>query len=338
MDIMATHKKKHTLLATIFRAVAPRIGATVTLDPEWGIAGQISYPNGRKRYFRFSSIDVNTLGASEVAKDKDFANHFMRKMGYPTIPGRTFFSNEWAKTIGSDRTIGAALAYAEKLGFPVVAKPNSASQGRGVALVHTKRELRGALRAIFEQDRVALVQTRVVGKDYRIVVLGDRVISAYERIPLSVTGDGKSTVRQLLARKQKGFVRAGRDTVIRTDDPRISRKLEKQGVFLDSVVPKGDRVYLLDNANLSSGGESIDVTEAMHPRFCEIAIRLTKDMGLHLCGVDLMIAGDITNGSSSYWIIEINSAPGLDHYATSGARQRKIVENMYLEVLRYMNR
>lgn len=47
MDIMATHKKKHTLLATIFRAVAPRIGATVTLDPEWGIAGQISYPNGR---------------------------------------------------------------------------------------------------------------------------------------------------------------------------------------------------------------------------------------------------------------------------------------------------
>lgn len=335
---MTTRRKKKTLLATIFRAVAPRIDATVTLDPEWNIAGQISYPSGRKRYFRFSSIDVNTLGASEIAKDKDFANHFMRKMGYPTIPGRTFFSNEWAKTIGSDRTIGAALTYAEKLGFPVVAKPNSASQGRGVALVRTKRELRAALRAIFGQDRVALVQKRVVGKDYRVVVLGDRVISAYERIPLNVIGDGKSTVRQLLVRKQKEFARARRDTIIHADDPRISIKLEGQGLSLNSVAPKGNRVYLLDNANLSSGGESIDVTQTMHPRFREVATRLTKDMGLHLCGVDLMIAGDIAEKDSSYWIIEINSAPGLDHYATSGARQRQIVEDMYLEVLKYMDK
>lgn len=330
--------RKHTLLATIFAAIAPRIGAVVTLDPEWGIAGQIAYQSGRKRYFRFSSIDVNTLGASEIAKDKDFANHFMREMGYPVIPGRTFFSDEWATTVGSKRTAHEALDYAEELGFPVIAKPNSASQGRGVTLAHSRRELRAALHAIFDEDRVALVQQHVKGRDYRIVVLGDRVISAYERVPLSVVGDGKTTIAGLLEQKQQRFVRSGRDTVIRADDPRIRTKLAIAGMSIRSRPKCGAVVYLLDNANLSSGGESIDVTETMHDGFREFAIRLTKDMGLQLCGVDIMVEGDIAEPPGTFWILEINSAPGLDHYASSGAKQRQIVEDMYLEVLKYMDR
>lgn len=335
---MAKQAQKHTLLATMFRAIAPRIGAVVTLDPEWGIAGQIEYPSGRKRYFRFSSIDINTLGASEVAKDKDFANFFMRKLGYPTIHGQTFFSDEWAQTIGSDRTISAASVYATRLGFPVIVKPNSASQGRGVALVHTKRELRTALRRVFKADRVALVQKRVVGKDYRIVVLGDRIISAYERIPLNVVGDGRRTIAQLVEKKQRTFIVNGRDTVVRIEDPRIAAKLTRASLELSSVPKKGEQIFLLDNANLSSGGDSLDVTATMSSGFRDIAIRLTRDMGLHLCGVDLMIEGDISDTPGTFWVLEINSAPGLDHYASSGKPQRKVVEDMYLEVFKYMDR
>ena len=84
----------------------------------------------------------------------------------------------------------------------------------------------------------------------------------------------------------------------------------------------------------------MDVTKKIHPEFGKIAVKLTKDMGLRLCGVDLMIDGDISQKpvTYSYWVLEINSAPGLDHYARSGKVQEKIVENLYLEVLKSMER
>ena len=89
------------ILTSIIKKMAPKIGAKVLIEPEWGIVGQITYKNGKRRYFRYSTIDINTVGASDIAKDKDYANFFMKKMGYPTISGKTFFSNNWAKAIGS---------------------------------------------------------------------------------------------------------------------------------------------------------------------------------------------------------------------------------------------
>jgi len=326
------------LLGRVLQKIALKIGATVVMEPVWGIVGQIIFKNGRKHYFRYSSLDMNPLGASEVAKDKDYANFFMERMGYPTVPGKTFFSKEWARAIGSRRDIDAAYRYATTLGFPVVVKPNSGSQGVGVSFVYTQREFYRAMRFVFKRDRVGLVQRVVGGKDYRIVVLDNRVISAYERIPLNVIGDGKATIYQLLQKKQRHFVASSRDTLIKLNDPRITEKLKRQQLSLRSVPTRGERVYLLDNANLSSGGDSRDVTSNIHPAFKKIAVRLTKDMGLRLCGVDLMVSGDISERLCTYRVLEVNSAPGLDHYAKIGRAQERIVEDLYLEVLKSMER
>lgn len=331
------HVSQGPIVASIFKKIAPRIGAKVVLEPEWGIAGQILYKSGRKRYFRYSSLDLNTLGASEIAKDKDYANYFMKKLGYPTLPGKTFFSLSWAKTIDSKRTTKEAVRYAERMGFPVIAKPNSGSQGNGVALCHTKDELRQALARIFKFDHVALVQQQVIGNDYRIVVLDDQVISAYERAPLVIVGDGVRTVRKLLLAKQKEFVASSRDTRLKLQDPRMEAKIRREKLRMDSIPAEGRRVFLLDNANLSSGGDAVDVTHLIHKKFKSLAIALTKDMGLRLCGVDIMVEGDIQNGDARCSILEINSAPGLDHYVKTGRAQQKIVEDMYLEVLKHMD-
>jgi D-alanine-D-alanine ligase-like ATP-grasp enzyme len=215
-------------------------------------------------------------------------------------------------------------------------KPNSGSQGAGVALVYTKREFYRAMRAVFKRDRVALVQQQVEGRDYRLVVLDDKVISAYERIPLNVVGNGTLTIKQLLQEKQRRFTASSRDTRIKLDDPRIAEKLKHQRLSLQSVPAKNKRVYLLDNANLSTGGDAAEVTSMAHPAFKQIAVQVTKDMGLRLCGVDFMIAGDITQKPDKYWILEINAAPGLDHYAQAGQVQEKIVEDLYTEVLKSM--
>ncbi|OGZ67911.1 MAG: hypothetical protein A3D44_00125 [Candidatus Staskawiczbacteria bacterium RIFCSPHIGHO2_02_FULL_42_22] len=328
------------LLGQVLQKIASKIGATVIIEPTWKIVGQIIYRSGQKRYFRYSGLDLNPLGASEVAKDKDYANFFMKKMGYPIIPGsKTFYSNEWAKAIGAPgRNIDSAYRWAKKLGFPVIIKPNSGSQGAGVALVNTKYEFYRAMRSAFKRDRVVLVQQQVRGKDYRLVVLDDRVISAYERIPLNVVGNNILTVKQLLKEKQRHFIASSRDTTIKLDDPRIARKLKRQGLNLQSIPAWGERVYLLDNANLSTGGDAVDVTSTAHPEFKKISVQLTKDMGLRLCGVDLMISGDITQKPDTYWILEINSAPGLDHYAQTGRIQEKIVEDLYLKVLKSMEK
>lgn len=333
--------KKKTIapiLSQIFKKIAPKIGAKIIMEPKWGIVGQIIFSNGRKRYFRYTSIDLNTLGASEIAKDKDYTSFFLKKMGYPVIPGKSFFSSEWSRTLKSKRNIDAAYRYAKKIGWPIIVKPNSGSQGSNVIQVHNRREFYSALRQIFTKDNIALVQKIVKGKDYRVVVLDNKIISAYQRIPFNIVGDGVSTVQGLIKKKLKNLILLDRPAKIELSDPRLIRNLKTQKLDLKSVLLKGEKIILLNNANLTTGGDSIDVTKILHPQFKKLAIDLTRDMGLRLCGVDLMVSGDISDPPKRYWVIEINAAPGLDHYIKTGPEQEKIVENMYLEILRAMEK
>ena len=118
---MKKNKKESLVIGKMLRKIAPRIGATVVLEPEWNIVGQITFKNGRRSYFRYNTVDLNPVGASDVAKDKDYANFFMKEMGYPIVPGsETFFSDRWAKAIGLPRrNIDAAYRYAQPPGFPL---------------------------------------------------------------------------------------------------------------------------------------------------------------------------------------------------------------------------
>jgi len=340
---MQKGNKKPSLpyLTRLVQKLAPKIGAKVVIEPEWGIASQVIYKNGVVRSLRMYSLDLNYIASSDIARDKDFARFFMKKRGYPVAEGKTVFQKNWAKVVKSNRTISFAKKYAKKLGFPVIVKPNSKSQGSGVYLVYNNKELTSALLEIFKGDRVAIVERYLPGKDYRIVVLDGEIISAYERMPFSVTGNGKNSIMSLLKQKDKHFISSGRDTRVNFSDPRIKLKLKKAGYKFSSILTKGYKIYLLDNANLSTGGDSVDVTDAVHTSFRKIAIQLTKDMGLRMAGVDIMVRkGDIAKNVKNciYYIIEINAAPGLDHYVTTGRKQRKNVEAMYLKVLKALGK
>ena len=328
-------------LTNLVKKLAPKIGARAVIEPEWGIAAQIIYKNGVVRSLRYLSLDLNHIASSDIAKDKDYAKFFMEKRGYPVAEGQTVFKDYWAKVVGSKRTIPYGIKYAKKLGYPVIVKPNSQSQGVEICLVLNEKELRQALHNAFEVDRVAIIEKYLPGRDYRVVVLDKEIISAYELVALSVVGDGKSSILVLLKKKQKLFEKTDRDTRINFADRRIKLKLKRQGYTFGSVLKKGQKIFLLDNANLSTGGDSSDVTGTIHPGFKKIAINLTRDMGLRISGVDIMVTkGDITKNPKdcSYYIIEINAAPGLDHYVTTGVKQRKIVEAMYLKVLKALGK
>ena len=306
--------------------------------PDGRFRGFLIKPNGKIHYFRDTKFDLNTLGATEIAMDKAYAAYFIDKLGYPTIPGRTFYSKKWSEAIGSNKDINAAYQFAREIGFPVFVKPNSKSQGARACKTNTRREFFRACNQAFQKDKVVLVQQVVSGHDYRIVVLDGKVISAYERLPLTVKGNGTDTIAELLAMKQKQFYDSDRDTEIPIDDYRIEMRLKRMKLTLNYVPQKGERIQLLDNANLSSGGDSKDATGIIHPDFQKIAIDLTRDMGLRYCGVDLMVDGDISKAPDKYWVIEINAAPGIDNYSAGGAKQQKIVEELYTEVLKAIAR
>ncbi|MEX0690150.1 MAG: ATP-grasp domain-containing protein [Candidatus Paceibacterota bacterium] len=329
-------KKEPSNLSKILKKIAPKIGASILMDPEWGVVGQITFKNGKKSYVKYSSLDINLLGASEVAKDKDFANFFMKKMGYKIVPNsKVFFSDNWAEIINCpDKKIDDAYDHALKIGFPVIVKQNSGSQGSGVSLVDNKKEFYQAMKENFEKDRIVLVQELVYGKDYRIVVLDNEVIVVYERKSLNIIGDGKKDISELILRKQQEFVKSKREVNIKLDNPKFILKLKKQGLNLKSVLSEGERVNLLDNSNLSTGGDSIDVTDKVHSKFKDLAINLSRDMGLRLCGVDIMIDGDISEETEDYWILEVNHSPGFSHYSKVSKDKKQAIEDMYLEILK----
>ncbi len=330
---------KKPFVSTIFSSLADEVGVTVVLEPNYKFAGQIILPDGRKRYFKDTFMDINPLGASEIAGDKDYATFFISKQGFPVARGQKFYSREWCRVIRSRRNIDAAYRQAKQFGFPVIVKPNNSSQGRGVTKVYTRREFYRAARFILSKSKVMLLQKVVRGKDYRIVVLDNKVISAYERIPLFVIGNGTSTIRDLVRRKQKEFAKIGRDTQLNPQDFRIAMKLGRAKLSMDSVLSVGQQCFLLDNANLSSGGEAIDVTDRISEGFKQIAIDVTRQMNLRYCGVDIITSDLIESITPKHYIIlEINAAPGLDHYANIGEKQTQHVKDLYRQVLEAFKR
>lgn len=304
--------------------LAPKIGAKFVVEPEWGLAAQMVYKNGVVRSFLGYLLDLNGTASTGISTDKSHAKFFMQKQGYKVAEGKTIFEDNWAREMKSSRRISYAITYAKNLGYPVIVKPNSKSQGWGTSLVWNKSELVSALREVFKEDKVAIVERYLPGRDYRIVVLDGKIISAYERLPLSVIGDGRSTILSLFKKKIRSLQKEG--VRIELKDKRIKLKLKHTGYSFKNILPKNKKIYLLDNANLSSGGDMIDVMKNISAGFKKIAVRLTKDMGLRFSGVDIMVTrGEISQNPEvcDYYIIEINSSPGL---APARAKYLKILK------------
>ncbi|MDQ2806277.1 MAG: cyanophycin synthetase [Chloroflexota bacterium] len=325
--------KRH-LAGELLAQAGQRLGVTVELESDFGYVGRIVRPDGSSSYFRNTHFDLNGQGAADTAHDKAYCAYFLARLGYQVPEGQTFFAPLMQQAAGVARDRVAAYAYARQVGFPVIVKPNRGSQGRAVARVHTRRELDAALRTVFAFDPVALVQRPVPGADYRIVVLDTQVICAYRRVPLTVTGDGTATLRELLAAKHATQATAQRELTVQLDDPRIPVRLARQGLRLDHVPAAGVRVALLDNANLSAGGAATDVSAILHPSYADLAVRATHDLGLRYCGVDVLTPDPIDAPARAPVILELNAGPGLDHYAGLGPAQLAVVAAMYEAILR----
>ena len=218
-------------------------------------------------------------------------------------------------------TLERAQVYAEDYaGKPMVIKPKSTNFGLGISIFEQGgqvEDLMAAIRIAFEYDDTVLMEDYIKGQEYRFLVIDGAVEAVLKRVPANVVGDGVKTIRELAAEKNKhpfrgeGYTAPLKKIVI---DEQTELYLKQQGLTPESVVSEGETIYLRGNSNISTGGDSIDMTDVMPEYFKEVAVKAAASVKAVFCGVDLLIE-DYTDEASGYGIIELNFNPSTDMHA-----------------------
>jgi len=256
--------------------------------------------------------------AVEIASDKEETNRILADLGLPVAKQRLAYNDE------------EAVKMAERIGYPVVVKPLNANHGRGVSIkLQDAEHVRVAFGQARKHSRAVIVESYIEGFDHRMLVVNGELVAVAQRMPGHVVGDGKQTVTQLVDEINRDPRRGiGHEKVLtRIEiDHQAERLLEQVGHSKDSVPAKGERLFLRSTGNLSTGGTSIDRTDAVHPDNREMAVRAVKAIGLDVAGVDFLTK-DISESYKEVGgaICELNAAPGFRmHVAPSEGEPRDV--------------
>lgn len=228
----------------------------------------------------------------------------------------------------------SALVAAKQIGLPVVIKPFNGNQGKGVFLnLNSEREIKTAFREASKYSNGIIVEKYITGKDYRILVTGDKVSAVSERLPAMVIGDGKHTIRELVdivnMDENRGEQHEKPLTKIRLDSVAINL-LKRENLTVDSIPEDGRKVLLRTNGNLSTGGTAIDCTDIIHPENAELAVRAAQVVGIDIAGIDL-VTEDISKSilDTDGAIVEVNTAPGIRmHIYPSEGKPRDVAKDI----------
>ena len=271
----------------------------------------------KQRRIQAAEVDRTSAIAESIAQDKDLTKKLLHAAGVPVPLGRPVADLEdgWHA--------------AQDIGLPVVVKPQDGNQGKGVTVGVSSREHYELAYAAAAKYGEVMVERYLPGHDYRLLVVGNKLVAAARREPPLVVGDGEHTVRELVAEVNKdprrGEGHGTSLTKIRIDAIAEAR-LAEQHLSADSVPPKGQRVVLRNNANLSTGGTATDVTDSVHPDVAARAIEAAQTVGLDICGVDVVCESVIKPlEEQGGGIVEVNAAPGLRmHISPSFGKGRDV--------------
>ncbi|WP_312552680.1 cyanophycin synthetase, partial [Massilia sp.] len=294
-------------------AIGTSTGAVVSAAERRGIPSlritdeanlfQLGWGSRQKRLQATITGATNSIAVG-IASDKQLTKTLLEQAGCPVPAGATVTRLDEAQRV------------ARRLSGPATIKPLDANQGKGVTTVcATPEEVERAFEHARKYSRHVIVEEYLAGRDYRVLVTGDRIAAASWRRPPGVTGDGHSTVRELVEIENRNPARGEGHTNILTKIPMddlAAAILAKQGYDFDSVLPSGVSVDLRGNANLSTGGTAEDVTDLLPEETRDICIRAARTIGLDVAGIDI-ICQDIAQPlrEQNGGIIEVNAAPGI---------------------------
>lgn len=258
--------------------------------------------------------------AVEIACNKEDTKNLLEAAEVPVPRGRIIYDEDDLK---------AAI---DRIGYPIVLKPINGNHGRGATTnICDWDSALLALEIAKKHSRSIICEKFITGHDFRLLVINYKFICAARRTPACVTGNGESTLQELIdevnADPRRGFGHEKVLTQIKVDE--VTEKILSDKEFtLESILPNNEILFLKPTANLSTGGTSTDVTEYVHPNNIFLAERIARIIGLDICGIDIM-ASDLStpleeNGGA---ILEVNAAPGFRmHIDPSEGLARNVAE------------
>ena len=236
-----------------------------------------------------------------------------------------------------EEAISESKAYINK---PIVIKPKSTNFGTGISIFPegaSEDDIVRALEIAFKHDTTVLLEEFITGKEYRFMVINDKVVGILHRVPANVTGDSIHSIRELVDIKNQSPLRGkGYKTPLEKInlDENAELFLKQRNLDFDFVPSKGEIVYLRENSNISTGGDSIDYTDDIPDRFKQIAIASAKSVGANICGVDMMI-DDYRDENSQYAIIEVNFNPAIHIHCYPYQGVERNIAKEILELLEF---
>lgn len=264
---------------------------------------QLGYGKNQVR-FRATMTDRTSSIAVDLASNKDETKRMLQAQAIPVAKGMCIIHEEEVAEV------------IEKVGFPLVFKPLDGNHGKGASInVKTVEQAMNAFEHAKKYSRKIIVERFITGYDFRILVINHRFIAAALREPAHVIGDGKLTIQELIDQENKDPRRGyGHENVLTeiSIDRETMDQLAKYGYTLETVLKKAEHCYLKGTANLSTGGTSTDVTDLVHPHNIFICERISRVIGLDICGIDIMASNlseplEVSGGV----VLEVNAAPGF---------------------------
>ncbi len=264
---------------------------------------QLGYGLNQKRIMATMTSQTSGIGV-ELAGDKGDTKLLLNRAGIPVPRGRS---------VNTESELSNALDY---IGYPCVIKPVDGNHGRGASInVKSWNEALKAFAAAKKHSELIIAESYIEGFDFRLLVINNRLVAAARRTPAHITGNGRSTIKELIAEvnadPRRGYGHENMLTEIIVDNMTL-HILRMQKLTMKSVLPPKKRLYLKTTANLSTGGTSTDVTETVHPYNVFLAERISRIIGLDICGIDIMAPELKTPlNESDGAVLEVNAAPGF---------------------------
>ena len=264
---------------------------------------QLGYGANQKRIQATVTSETSNIGV-EIACDKEETKDLLEQAEVPIPKG---------DIIRTERGLKEAVDY---VGFPLVIKPVNGNHGRGITTnINSFDEALIGFKEAKEVSRLVIVEKYITGEDHRLLVINNKLVAAAKRTPAHVIGDGKSTIQELVDEVNKDERRGYGHEKVLTEIDINSLTLEilkEMDMTTESVPKKGEMVKLKSTANLSTGGTAEDITELIHPYNVFMAERISKIIGLDICGIDIM-AEDLTKplNKSGGAVLEVNAGPGF---------------------------
>lgn len=278
---------------------------------------QLGYGINQMRFQATITCKTSSI-AVDIACNKEQTKKMLEMASIPVASGSICIDEE------------SLAEVIKKIGYPIVLKPLGGNHGKGASINVTNWEdAVSGLAFAQEYGKRVIVEKFITGFDFRILVIDNKLVAAAKRVPAHVIGNGKDNIQQLIDTTnldpRRGY---GHENVLTQIDVDRDTEdlLEKLDYTLETIPRIGEIVFLKSTANLSTGGTSVDVTDMMHPENIFLAERISRVIGLDICGVDIM-AENLTqplkeNGGV---ILEVNAAPGFRmHLAPSEGLPRNV--------------